>query len=937
MALSIDRETEQVREKSVLPAPYFDPVGLRQQITDLYNRHDGNVDKTRNAVLKLFKELKSRAHEDAKYGLDLDGDGRRCAAGLSHFQDELISLLYDFTTTHVYRAQNPSDAERMAIAATGGYGRELLAPYSDVDLLFLLPYKQTAWGESVIEFMLYMLWDAGFRVGHATRSIEQCVKLSLSDMTIRTSLLDARFILGDRTLFEEFEETFAKEITSRQGRAFIEAKLNEREERLTRAGVSRYRVEPNIKDGKGGLRDLHTLHWVMKYLHGKEPGQGAVANGIFTADEFHAYRRCGDFLWTIRCHLHFLTNRAEERLTFDLQREMAGRLGYSAHAGLRGVERFMKHYFLVAKEVGDLTRIVCAALELRQLKATPSLTDYIPSLTWRSRAKLRKNTDFKIENGRITIARPDTFERNPANLIRLFQLAEEHKVPFHPDALRHVRRSQRLIDDKLREDETANAIFLKLLTASTSAEVVLRKMNEAGVLGRFIPDFGKVVAMMQFNMYHHFTVDEHLIQTVGLIAKMEQGRLEEDHPLSTEIFPQIRNSRVLYVAALLHDIAKGRDEDHSIAGARVARELCPRFGLSPSETETVAWLVENHLVMSTEAQSRDLSDPKTIQDFAQKVGTLERLQLLLILTVADIRAVGPGVWTGWKGQLLRQLYYATAPLLEGGADAVDARDRQANAIAALRSKLTEWPDDEIDAWIARQYDDYWYRGDLESRLTEAELARRADTEGLDVATDHFTDLFTAITSLHVYTQSHPALLAAMAGGCAAAGANIVNARIYTTRDGMALNTFSIERDLESDEDEDRRVGRIVASIEKMLRGETTLRKLVKGKRQPTPRAAAFTVTPYAAIDNTLSDAYSVVEVGGRDRLGLLHDLTKSLSDQKLDINSAHITTFGERAVDVFYVTDLIGKKISSKTRQESVRKALLAVLSDIETPAGASA
>src|SRR5680860_836353 len=594
----------------LLQAPYFDFDLLRQETSELVRAHEPHDTQLRAALVAYLKPLVEQARTAAQLQLEQDGDGRACAQGLSDFQDALIRLTYDFTTEHVYQAQNPSTAERMAVVAQGGYGRGLLAPGSDIDLLFLLPYKQTAWGESVAEYMLYLLWDLGFKVGHATRNIDQCVRLSHSDMTIRTALLDARLILGDAALFTDFQQRFRAEVLMGHARPFIEAKLAEQNVRHARAGASRYLVEPNVKDGKGGLRDLHTLHWLAKHLYPDKAEAEFVEAGVFTFHEYRSFRRCEAFLWTVRCHLHFLTDRPEERLSFDVQQPMSERLEYRGHAGLSAVERFMKHYFLVAKEVGELTGIVCSALEMKQLKSLPTLDTLLAPFSWRRRAKLRRTSDFRIENGRISTVTKDAFAKDPVNFIRLFSFADEHQASFSPEVLRQIRSNFRLIDDNLRANPTANRLFMRLLTDSRDPEGVLRKMNEAGVLGRFIPDFGRVVSMMQFNMYHHFTVDLSLIRTIGFLSGIERGRYAMEHPVSTEIIRTIDSRRALYVAVLLHDIAKGREEDHSIAGADVARELAPRFGLSAAETETAVWLVEHHLAMSQFAQSRDLNDPK---------------------------------------------------------------------------------------------------------------------------------------------------------------------------------------------------------------------------------------------------------------------------------------------------------------------------------------
>ncbi|HEX5998578.1 MAG TPA: [protein-PII] uridylyltransferase [Hyphomicrobiaceae bacterium] len=915
-----------------LDAPWFDPDSVNTELTQLVHAH-GGVQQARSAVLERLKGLVRTAREESERQLLTGGSGsgagRRCAEGLSTFVDALLRVVYDYTVTHAYSVENPSSSEHMAVVATGGYGRGLLAPHSDVDLLFLLPYKQTPWGESVVEHVLYLLWDLGLKVGHATRNVDQSLKLARADMTIRTAMLDGRFILGDRPLFEELTRRFDEEVIPGTAQKFLEAKLTERDQRHKRSGESRYRVEPNIKDGKGGLRDLHTLHWLAKYLYGHGL-DGSGESQAFTRHEYATFRRCESFLWSVRCHLHFLAGRPEERLSFDVQRAMADRMGYADRAGLRSVERFMKHYFLVAKDVGDLTTFLCAALEIAQAKAHPTLGQRLNPLSWTRPEK--PAGDFRLENGRLNVTDPGVFKRDPVNLIRFFAKAEENDSFFHPDALRLLRRSWRLIDDKLRNDPEANRIFLKMLCTRKNPEPTLRRMNEAGVLGRFIPDFGRVVSMMQFNMYHHFTVDEHLIRTIGMLSAIERGVSVDLHPLTTRVVGTIQHRRALYVAAFLHDIAKGREEDHSLVGVRIARVLCPRLGLTPAETETVMWLIEQHLTMSHIAFSRDISDPKTVRDFANIVQSPERLKLLLALTVADICAVGPGIWNGWKGQLLRALYYETEPLVAGGHTQLPARERIARAQDEFRTAMTDWPKEEVERFIERHYPDYWMRTETRTAVDHARMVRSAETAGSGLASHAMTDAFTAITELSLLAPNHPRLLAAFAGACAASGANISSAHISTTRDGFALDTFLLARDFDLDEDEFRRAGRITDTIEKVLKGEVRLSELLARQR---PRRGspigAFTVTPEVLIDNTLSNEYTVVQVSGLDRTGLLHELTSALSDLNLDIASAHVATFGEKAVDVFYVTDLTGKKIRSQHRQQAIEDRLLAVLGTSES------
>jgi [protein-PII] uridylyltransferase len=915
-------------------AEIFDAAAIAAELTRLSEIHSGNQRELRLAASRHLRAALARGRATVEAMLIADRHGRRCAERLCAMQDEIVRVLYEFAIKHLYPAQNPSEAEHMAVVATGGYGRGVLAPGSDIDLLFLLPYKQTAWGESVAESILYCLWDMGLKVGHATRSVNECIRAAKSDMTIRTAVLEARFLLGDRKLYDELVARFDKEVVQGTTAEFVAAKLAEREERHRRAGQSRYLVEPNVKDGKGGLRDLHTLYWIAKYVYRVREREELIALGVYDPREYRRFRRCGDFLWAVRCHMHFLTGRAEERLSFDIQREIAVRLGYTEHPGLRDVERFMKHYFLIAKDVGDLTAILCAKLENRQAKAMPVLSRMMARFRPRPRHTLSETEDFVVDYNRINVADENVFKRDPVNLMRIFHLAQKYNLAFHPDAMHLATRSLKLIDQGLRENEEANRLFLEILTSKNDAETVLRRMNEAGVLGTFVPAFGRIVAMMQFNMYHHYTVDEHLVRCIGTLSDIEAGRAE-DAKFTTELMRTIvpRHRDLLYVALFLHDIAKGRVEDHSIAGARIARNFCPRLGFSPAETETVAWLIEVHLVMSTVAQSRDLSDRMTIENFSAVIQSVERLKLLTILTAADIKAVGPAVWNGWKAQLIRTLYYETEPVLTGGFSEVNRAQRVAVAQAEFRAELADWTAQEVDAYIALHYPAYWLKVDLPHQVAHARFLHSSAQAGQSLATSVAFPAARGVTELTVLAPDHPWLLSTIAGACAVAGANIVDAQIFTTTDGRALDTISVSREFELDADEARRASRIIDSIERALRGDLKLPEVVAKRETATTRLKAFAVLPEVTINNGWSNRYTMVEVTGLDRPGLLFELTATLSKLSLNIASAHVATFGERVVDVFYVTDLFGAKITSATRQATIKRALITLLSPTSAPA----
>ncbi|MBY5865462.1 [protein-PII] uridylyltransferase [Rhizobium leguminosarum] len=898
---------------------------LQKQCDAVAEANRNRPDILRADLLAVLKKASTEGRQKAREALMADGGGLNCAYRISWLQDQITTVLYNFATAHIF----PQQKDKFAVTAVGGYGRDTLAPGSDIDLLFLFLPRPAEETHKAVEFMLYVLWDMGFKVGHATRTVEECIALSKSDMTIRTAILEMRYICGLQRLETELETRFDKEIVTGTGPEFIAAKLAERDERHRKAGDTRYLVEPNVKEGKGGLRDLHTLFWISKYYYHVRDQAELVKLGVLSKHEYRLLEKADDFLWAVRCHMHFLTGKAEERLSFDIQREIAEAFGYHTRPGLSAVERFMKHYFLVAKDVGDLTRILCAALEDQQAKSIPGLTGVISRFTHRNR-KIAGSVEFVEDRGRIALADPEVFKRDPVNIIRLFHVADINGLEFHPDALKRVTRSLALIDNALRENDEANRLFMSILTSKRDPALILRRMNEAGVLGRFIPEFGKIVAMMQFNMYHHYTVDEHLIRTVDILSEIDKGRAEDLHPLANKLMPGIEDREALYVAVLLHDIAKGRQEDHSIAGARVARKLCTRFGLSQKQTEIVVWLIEEHLTMSMVAQTRDLTDRKTITDFADRVQSLDRLKMLLILTICDIRAVGPGVWNGWKGQLLRTLYYETELLLAGGFSEVSRKERANAAAEALHSALADWSQKNRNTYTKLHYQPYLLSVPLEDQIRHAHFIRQTDRAGQALATTVRTDSFHAITEITVLSPDHPRLLAVIAGACAAAGANIVDAQIFTTSDGRALDTIHVSREFTDDADELRRAATIGRMIEDVLSGRKRLPEVIATRARNRKKSKAFVIPPSVNITNSLSNKFTVIEVECLDRPGLLSEITAVLSDLSLDIQSARITTFGEKVIDTFYVTDLVGQKISGDSKRANITARMKAVMAEEE-------
>jgi [protein-PII] uridylyltransferase len=881
----------------------------------------------RRRVAEILKEALQAGRAEVRRRFDAGALGSDTVRSLSFLTDQLIRALHDFVTTAVFPLANPTAGEHLGIVAVGGYGRGELAPFSDIDLLFLLPYKSTPHTEQVIEYLLYTLWDLGLKVGHATRTVEDCIRQAKADLTIRTALLEARYLWGDQKLYADLRQRFEADILKGSATEFVEAKLAERDQRHDRVGDFRYQVEPNVKEGKGGLRDLHTLFWIAKYIYRIEDVAKLVELNVLSADESERFAYAQNFLWTVRCHLHWLAGRAEDRLTFDFQGEIGRRMGYTDHAGTRGVERFMKHYFLVAKDVGDLTRIFCAVLEAQQQRK--------PKFSLRSWGLFKKVIEgFPVEGERLDVATETAFRDDPVNLVRLFQVADQHDLDIHPHALRLITQSLKLIDAKLRANPEANRLFMEILTSRKDPMIALRRMNEAGVFGRFVPDFGRVVAQMQYDMYHHYTVDEHTIFAIGILHDIEAGKLKEELPLATSIMPTIDSRRALFLAVLLHDIAKGRGGDHSILGEGVAQKLGPRVGLTDEETETVAWLVRWHLLMSNTAFKRDIDDPQTIEDFAAKVQSPERLKLLLILTAADIRAVGPKVWNGWKASLLRELYHRTAAVMSGGLGSSERDQRIAAAQEATRKLLPDFSAEEVAAYEAKGYPSYWVSFEPEELARHARLMREADRRQQPLTVETKVDAKHAVTEVTVYTGDHPGLFSQIAGALAMGGANIVDAKILTMSNGMALDTFLVQDAEGGAFDRPEKLAKLAVIFERVLRGEQNPKlELAKPKRYPG-RTRTMQVPPRVLIDNGASASHTVVEVNGRDRPGILFELTRALTQLNLQINSAKISTYGEKVVDVFYVKDLFGHKIEHEQKLHEIRARLTDVLAE---PAAAPA
>ncbi len=887
----------------------------------------------RDQAIGVFRRHLALVQQDVRAEFeDYRLSGARAAERLSTLVDGLVATLWRYTgAAH----PAPDALPPIAIAATGGYGRGLLAPFSDIDLLFLTTDEPSPTTLRAVEFMLYFLWDLGLKVGHATRSIVQCIAEARRDVTVRTSLIDARLLAGDGRLFEQFRARFISASAEEGTVAFLEAKQRERAQRHARYGESAFLVEPNIKEGHGGLRDIQTLYWMSRTVFGNTRmrelvGTGAPGGGLLTAIEARHANRSWDFLWSVRFHLHYVAGRAEERLTFDMQPVVGARMGYTHHGRQVGVERFMRHYFLTAREVMRLTHVLEPQI-LRAARGTPAVAATADAALARA--------GFTVMDGEILPIDPLLFHDRPLAMMELLRFARDRALPLHPLAMHQLIRWERGAA-KLRDNPAANAILLDLLAGGLDhprqdGADQLGVLNETGLLGRIVPDWSRVVGQMQFDTYHVYTVDEHTIEAVRVLNDLEGGRLADITPVPSELAADLsldpRSRRALYVALLMHDIAKGRGGDHSELGAEVAQTIGPRLGLSAEETETVSWLVLHHLLLSQTAFKRDIDDPKTILDLADTIQSPTRLRLLLMLTVADMRAVSPRVWNAWKATLLTELYTRVAEVLEGGLATTERDVRVARARAAVDEILAAegWSDADRQMFAGLGYGGYWLAFDTETHLRHAALIRGAEQAGLPLLVDCQPLPARAVTEVTVYTTDHAGLFSHIAGALAVAGASIVDARIHTLTNGRALDTFWIQDASGEAFDAPNRLARLPHLIEQALSGQLGLAGAMVDRGAGAllgRRMRAIHVPPRVVVDNRASNTHTVIEVNGRDRPGLLHEVTDAISRQGLQIASAHVTTYGVRAVDVFYVRDVFGLKISSERKLDQLREALLAVL-----------
>lgn len=805
----------------------------------------------------------------------------------------------------------------ICLMATGGYARRELYPHSDIDLLFLYEGERLP-DERFIQSVLNPLWKLGLRVGYACRNLHESLSLALGDHTILTALIDARHLAGSQEVCDQFQQAWLAAIPA-QREQFVQDKLQERQRRIQKYGDSRYLLEPDIKQAVGGLRDLHMLYWLARYYYQAPSVKALVEQQILHAQEYADYRKSYGFMATVRIALHLLSGRGDERLSFDRQVEISDWFGFRSHKRHAPVERFMKRYFQTVRKVGSLTRLFCALIE-------DASSQELHKAEFQGRLSPQETEHFTCQGVRLAFRQPCDLTQNPWLMLELFATAQEHLLSIHPSALREVSHHLSLIDRAFIHHPRPNAVFLKMLLSPKAPDQTLARLNEAGVLGKFIPDFAYLVGQIQYDRYHVYTVDEHTIRVIGTIHAIEQGQLDKELPLATEVIHRIHAREALYLAALCHDIAKGRGGSHEKRGVRITRKLGKRFGLDEATIELAAWLVEQHLLFSHTAFSRDLADPQTILDFVEQVQSPERLRLLLVLTVADIRGVGPAIWNGWKGALLRDLYDRAEleMALPSGATTREAAIQRVKAL--LADQLHDWPAPARESLLQEPSEHFWLGVAEEYHAEAAHLIyqQRQSPEPMRYAYE--IHHFESITHLRLVLANRPGLLYSLAGCLSLMKARIVSISSATLQDGLALILLDIQDNWYQAYEDSEALDSLRDALLAAFADPERFHEKLRTRRLQASRLKSLPHAPSVYVHQALSATHTVIEVNATDRIGLLADITGLLSTLRLRILSSKITTYGDRAVDVFYVTDEQGHKLVDEKAITQLKEALLAML-----------
>lgn len=873
----------------------------------------------RPLYMAASKHFLNHYREEIKQLHRAGASGDRVVRALTAMSDTLITKLFQCITADL--DPNTGSGEQLALVAIGGYGRGELNPHSDIDLMFLYTGKNAQHSEDIAQKLLYFLWDMRLDVGYSVRTLNDCVEMANADSTVKTALLDARFLTGSRPLFKDFQKTMLTQILARGSDAFIREKVDELKKRREKYGSSVYTLEPNIKEGEGALRDLHTALWVAKIKYKITKPHDLIIKGVLSEDDLAAYYNALSYLWRIRNELHFLAGRKNDQLTFDVQNKLADFLGYVTKGKTLAVEEFMRDYYLHATRVEHFSSMLISRCTWREEGALKILGYFI---------RRPVGEGFYILKGELIIPDESVIEKDPARLMKIFEYAQKHGVALNIKVKSLIRRSLDLVNDRFRRNREVNASFFAILRCEKGLGETLQLMHHLEFLNRFIPEFERIFCKVQHDLYHIYTVDIHSLFAVDEIASLWRGEHREDLPLLTQLANEVDKRELLALAVLLHDMGKGEGGGHAEKGAAMVPTIARRMGLSKEDGERLEFLVANHLLFAHIAQRRDLHDEKMIIQFARQMGKSENLKMLYLLTYADIKGVGPDVWTEWKALLLQELYEKAYQVLERGDFRFEASSER---VKKVKRKVVEILGDEFPAGVVKE--------ELKAMTTRHLLSNPpaiiAEHVRILLSLGEHTMITRVVhepergyTNYTICTLDVPGLFSKITGVMAANGMNILGAQIHTSTNGKALDILQVNSPQGFVITDESRWTRLEDDMRQVLQGKVQVGKLVEKRRRPTflaekpkPRFPAR-----VEIDNEVSATYTVIDIYAHDKVGLLYQVTSALTELGLYIGVSKISTKVDQVADVFYVKDIFGHKVTSEEKLAEIRERIIGAVEE---------
>ena len=861
--------------------------------------------------LKKFYENKNKKLLD---NFEKKNNGLELANTRSNLLDQIISKCYNY---YFLELKKNSKNFRCSIVATGGFGRKELAPYSDIDILFLYSLKSKKDLEDFVKFVLHTLWNLGLKVGYATRTPKECILYSKKKLDVCTSILESRFITGDKTIYESLTKQYKSDIIERYRKKFIKSIFSERKKRLVEAGDTRYLLEPNVKNGKGGIRDLQTLDWIGKFVYKITKLQDLISYKILDKNSLNSFLKAKKFLWTVRSHLHILSERPNEQLNFEYQSLIAKKIGYKKTKALLHVEKFMKDYFFTAKKVSDLIRIYCTLIEDKE--------KLIPGLKIKKSKEIKIN-NFVIKNKRIDFSKNFKFKNiilnNYKSFFEILEIAQQKKIDVHPKAESFILDNVKRIKNKISGKKEFLLSFLKILTSKNNTEKFLKLMSDLGLLGILIPDFKRISGQIQFGGFHTYTVDEHTLKAIGYINDMQVKKNIKENLLYNKIFSEIISSKILYIAMFFHDLGKGTGYDHSIVSSQIAKKFCSFIEIDQTEKNTIAWLIKNHLLMNKISQKRDIDDINTIFEFAKKVQSQERLKLLFIFTVADMKATGKSIWNTWNKFPLEQLFLKTRNLFIGSS--INANKE---AVKIIKLKLENNKNlsskKQINNLIKILPNEIYLNNNQKKIIEFLKIIQKYEKKTCIRFSQDKNRLATEIT---VYTKDKPGLLYKLSGAVSVSGFNVIEAKVSTLKNGMALDVLWV-RDLNGLMlDNLYHLPKLKEIMYKILSNNFSLKEKIENEKNKYLKKNLFNINTKMFVDNNMSNKHTILEINTFDRIGLIYDLTKKLYKLGFKISSAKTLTIGKRINNIFYIQDFKENKIESVYKISKLKRNIISLL-----------